>query len=87
MLFVQQLYKDVTAILNKLTPQNFQILIEKFKSLQISRVDELQGVVYLIFEKASIHKLMFRNERGYFFIDMTFVILHLLVGNSRIYVL
>lgn len=47
----QELYKTVTGILNKLTPEKFDPLIEKIKNLPIDNAPRLQGVIDLIFDK------------------------------------
>ena len=51
MISVQALLKAARGILNKLTPEKFPVLIEKFKLLQIDSLDRLKGVIDLIFEK------------------------------------
>lgn len=47
-----QLYKCVRGILNKLTTDNFPILLEQIKSQKIDTTDKLNGVIKLVFEKA-----------------------------------
>nr|XP_022920525.1 eukaryotic translation initiation factor 4 gamma 3 isoform X3 [Onthophagus taurus] len=47
-----ELYKKVRGILNKLTPQKFDALLQQIKNLQIDTSDRLQGVIDLVFEKA-----------------------------------
>ena len=49
---VTKLKKEVLAILNKLCPQKFDILVEKFTALPITNQTHLQECVELIFEKA-----------------------------------
>lgn len=49
----QELYKSVTGILNKLTPEKFEHLIERIKNLPIDNVPRLQGVIDLIFDKVN----------------------------------
>nr|CAB3241855.1 eukaryotic translation initiation factor 4 gamma 3 [Phallusia mammillata] len=44
--------RRVRAILNKLTPQKFQPLMEKLQALEINTEVRLRGVIDLIFEKA-----------------------------------
>jgi len=46
------LKKNVLAILNKLTPQKFDTLVEKFTALPIDSQTKLQACMELIFEKA-----------------------------------
>ncbi|XP_070561587.1 eukaryotic translation initiation factor 4 gamma 3-like isoform X5 [Ptychodera flava] len=46
------LYKKVTGILNKLTPQKFQTLTQQVLDLPIDTEDRLKGVIDLVFEKA-----------------------------------
>ncbi|KAK2588140.1 hypothetical protein KPH14_004191 [Odynerus spinipes] len=48
----EALYKRVRSVLNKLTPQKFNTLIEQVRSLQIDTQERLQGVINLVFEKA-----------------------------------
>lgn len=48
----QELYKKFTGILNKLTPQKFDTLLEKVKNLDINNQKRLKGVIDLVFEKA-----------------------------------
>lgn len=48
----EELYKKVRGILNKLTPQKFDTLLDQIKSLQIVNSDRLQGVIDLVFDKA-----------------------------------
>lgn len=46
------LYNKVRGILNKLTPQKYEILVGQVKNLQIDTVERLQGVIDLVFRKA-----------------------------------
>ncbi|CAH0716172.1 unnamed protein product, partial [Brenthis ino] len=48
----QDLYKKFRGILNKLTPQKFDTLLDKVKSLEITTQSRLEGVIDLVFEKA-----------------------------------
>ncbi|XP_052752668.1 eukaryotic translation initiation factor 4 gamma 3-like isoform X2 [Galleria mellonella] len=48
----QELYKKFRGILNKLTPQKFDTLLEKVKTLEINNQTRLEGVIDLVFEKA-----------------------------------
>lgn len=48
----EELLKHVRAILNKLTPQNYNNLLEKFRSLEINTHNKLKSVIDLIFDKA-----------------------------------
>ncbi|XP_041987702.1 eukaryotic translation initiation factor 4 gamma 3-like isoform X2 [Aricia agestis] len=48
----QEVYKKFRGILNKLTPQKFDTLLEKVKALEINTKSRLEGVIDLIFEKA-----------------------------------
>jgi len=48
----QALYKKVRSVLNKLTPQKFNTLVEQVRSLEIDTPERLQGVINLVFEKA-----------------------------------
>ena len=49
---IKILERNVQAILNKLTPQNFDKLVAEFKVLKIDTVPKLEAFVELIFEKA-----------------------------------
>lgn len=49
---LQELYKKFRGILNKLTPQKFDTLMEKVKTLEINTQGRLEGVIDLVFEKA-----------------------------------
>lgn len=49
---IQELYRRVRGILNKLTPQKFETLVEQVKNFDINTEEKLQGVIDLIFEKA-----------------------------------
>merc|ERR1712189_94892 len=40
------------GILNKLTPEKFNRLVEQMKALEINTTDKLRGVIDIIFEKA-----------------------------------
>ena len=46
------LYKAVTGILNKLTPQKFQTLVGQVLTLPIDTEERLKGCIDLVFEKA-----------------------------------
>lgn len=46
------LYKQVRSILNKLTFDNFDVLLEQLKKLNIDTMDTLNGVIILVFDKA-----------------------------------
>lgn len=48
----EALYKSVRSVLNKLTPQKFDTLIDQVRSLPIDTHERLQGVINLVFEKA-----------------------------------
>lgn len=48
----ENLLRNVRAILNKLTPQNYNILLEQFKGLKIDMKIRLSRVIDLIFDKA-----------------------------------
>ena len=49
---IKILEQNFQAILNKLTPQNFDKLVAEFKMLKIDTVPKLEACVELIFEKA-----------------------------------
>lgn len=46
------MYKKVRGILNKLTPQKFDTLLNQVRTLTIDNTGRLQGVIDLVFEKA-----------------------------------
>lgn len=48
----ENLYKKIRGILNKLTPQKFDTLLEQITRLPIDTQDRLKGVVELVFDKA-----------------------------------
>jgi len=49
---MEDLRKKVLAILNKLTPQKFETLVQKFQELPIDTQDKLSVCMELVFEKA-----------------------------------
>uniref|UniRef100_T1J0U7 W2 domain-containing protein n=1 Tax=Strigamia maritima TaxID=126957 RepID=T1J0U7_STRMM len=48
----EDLYKRVRGILNKLTPQKFNTLVNQVNDLSIDTEERLKGVIDLVFEKA-----------------------------------
>lgn len=56
--------RNVRSILNKLTPQKFTALLEKFKQLPIDTETRLREVTNLIFEKVTdfIYPLLLRHN-------------------------
>lgn len=50
----EALYKRVRSVLNKLTPQKFDTLVNQVRELQIDSQERLQGVIDLVFEKVRI---------------------------------
>jgi len=50
-LVLQELYKKVRGVLNKLTPQKFATLVSQVQALPIDTSERLQGVINLVFEK------------------------------------
>ncbi|XP_052211936.1 eukaryotic translation initiation factor 4 gamma 1-like isoform X2 [Dreissena polymorpha] len=48
----EDLYKKTRSILNKLTPQKFQVLLSQMQALKIDTESKLKGVIDLVFEKA-----------------------------------
>lgn len=48
----QELYKKVRGVLNKLTPQKFDKLVDQVQALPIDTPDRLKGVINLVFDKA-----------------------------------
>lgn len=49
---VDELYRQVRSILNKLTAQNFDVMLNLFKELVIDSKEKLDGVINLVFNKA-----------------------------------
>lgn len=49
---VQELFRKVRSILNKLTPQMFSQLMKQVTDLTIDTEERLKGVIDLVFEKA-----------------------------------
>lgn len=49
---LQELFKKVRSILNKLTPQMFTQLMKQVTDLTINTEERLKGVIDLVFEKA-----------------------------------
>lgn len=47
-----ELYRKVRGILNRLTPEYFEKLVEQIQCLNIDTSERLQGVILLVFEKA-----------------------------------
>jgi translation initiation factor 4G len=50
---LQELYRKVRGVLNKLTPQKFRTLVSQVQALPIDNSDRLKGVINLVFEKVS----------------------------------
>ncbi|KAK3105045.1 hypothetical protein FSP39_015996 [Pinctada imbricata] len=48
----EELYKKARGVLNKLTPQKFQTLVQQMAELKIDTEKRLKGVTDLVFEKA-----------------------------------
>lgn len=51
-LALQELFRKVRSILNKLTPQMFNQLMKQVTDLTINTEERLKGVIDLVFEKA-----------------------------------
>lgn len=49
---LQELFRKVRSILNKLTPQKFNQLMKQVTDLTIDTEERLKGVIDLVFEKA-----------------------------------
>ncbi|XP_050307048.1 eukaryotic translation initiation factor 4 gamma 1-like isoform X3 [Anthonomus grandis grandis] len=49
----EELYKKVRSVLNKLTPQKFDTLVNQVRQLRIDTKEKLVGVINLVFEKAT----------------------------------
>ncbi|XP_055541064.1 eukaryotic translation initiation factor 4 gamma 1-like [Wyeomyia smithii] len=48
----QELFKKFRSILNKLTPDNFSVLVEQVKTYEIDTEERLDGCIKILFEKA-----------------------------------
>lgn len=48
----EELYRQIRGILNKLTAQNFEVMLNQFKVLKIDTTEKLNGVINLVFDKA-----------------------------------
>lgn len=49
---VDELFRQVRSILNKLTAQNFEVMLDQFKEVVIDSKEKLDGVINLVFNKA-----------------------------------
>ena len=49
---IEELKKKVRAILNKLTPQKFEVLVKQFQELPIVTKETMESSMELVFEKA-----------------------------------
>jgi translation initiation factor 4G len=76
---LQELYKKVRAILNKLTPQKFRTLVKQIQTLPIDSADQLKGVVNLIFEKVSQPSVAASALKNKCHIDKNFLCLKLCI--------
>ncbi|XP_058452244.1 eukaryotic translation initiation factor 4 gamma 3-like [Malaya genurostris] len=48
----QELFKKFRSVLNKLTPDNFNVLVEQVKTYEIDTEERLDGCIRILFEKA-----------------------------------
>ncbi|XP_062547986.1 eukaryotic translation initiation factor 4 gamma 1-like [Armigeres subalbatus] len=48
----QELFKKFRSVLNKLTPDNFNVLVEQVKQYEIDTEERLDGCIKILFEKA-----------------------------------
>lgn len=55
---MEELSKKARGILNKLTPQKFETLVEKFKSLPIDTEEKLNLCMELVYEKVKIRSFL-----------------------------
>ena len=55
----QEILRKVRSILNKLTPQKFQTLIQQIIDLEINTQERLEGAIDLIFEKVGFVNILF----------------------------
>lgn len=69
---MKALERDVRAILNKLCPQNFDKLVQKFNLLTIDTEVKLKACIELIFEKVrQICNFFFRKNNIAYKVDNT----------------
>lgn len=54
-LHFQDLYKKVRGILNKLTPEKFDKLVNQVQALPIETPEKLKGVIDLVFDKVKLN--------------------------------
>lgn len=50
----EALFKRVRSVLNKLTPQKFNTLVDQVRALTVDTPERLQGVINLVFEKVNL---------------------------------
>lgn len=74
---LQDLYKKVRSVLNKLTPEKFDRLVAQVQSLPIDSSDRLEGVIKLIFEKVRQQSLAADTLKQNCHIDKIFLCLRL----------
>jgi hypothetical protein len=48
----KQFLRDVTAILNKVTPQTYEVLLNQLEKLELTCSERLEGMISIIFTKA-----------------------------------
>ena len=68
----QEVLKKVRSILNKLTPQKFQTLMQQILELEINTEERLTGTIDLIFEKVSRMPQYFYNPGLFWLKTMEF---------------
>lgn len=49
---ISELLRSVRSILNKLTPKNFDIMLEQFIELNVDTRDKINAVIMMVFDKA-----------------------------------
>lgn len=58
----EALYKRVRSVLNKLTPQKFNTLVDQVRTLSIDTLQRLQGVINLVFEKVNWNSVCVKDQ-------------------------
>ena len=61
---MEEVFGKFRGILNKLTPQKFQKLVQQVMELDIHTEDRLKGVIDIIFEKVAILEVLGNFAKG-----------------------
>jgi formate dehydrogenase maturation protein FdhE len=67
----EQFIRDVTAILNKLTPQNNDKLVEKLDKLELNSAERLEGMITVMFTKAMLNYVnIFKKNKSLYLMKL-----------------